>query len=324
MSRIDPKNLNDQASNLSSQDVHVFNEHLRCIAQSGIPMDLGSVDGLPMDATRITSLGSSVIRRIQNEPEHDSRDLLTSCETQYEQSLRMWGRNKSAFGSLNPLVLLGQARRAVFHSIASSFTEPLLLLVLAYLGTLYLQATLVPRFEAMYRQLGIKPEPILSFLQAMRDSTFVWSTIVILIAGFFLLFWRITKTFLSMRWIPKSVHQLDLVHKSNRAGAIAHAVENAQPLPALANDSRSASPVTPLMRWALDSGTSAREKADALRFVQSLYLEFPEYSRIRWRYWLPIGLSTLIGGAIALAFGLSVFGPVIEMLYVLVRPESGL
>lgn len=70
----------------------------------------------------------------------------------------------------------------------------------------------------------------------------------------------------------------------------------------------------PMLRWALTGDLGDQPLPEILRFAAQTYRQSAERQAAVWRVALPALIGALVGGAIVLAYGLSMFGSLIGML----------
>ena len=80
----------------------------------------------------------------------------------------------------------------------------------------------------------------------------------------------------------------------------------------------------PLLRWAVAGNIGEEPLPTVLRFVAMTYERTAKrYTRF-WQVVAPMIVGLILGGLLVLGYGLSLFLPVIEMLYDLASPGQGL
>jgi len=70
----------------------------------------------------------------------------------------------------------------------------------------------------------------------------------------------------------------------------------------------------PLLRWALTGDLGEQSLPEILRFAEKTYRLQAEHRAAVWRTILPATIGAGLGGAVVLAYGLSVFGPFVQLL----------
>lgn len=93
--------------------------------------------------------------------------------------------------------------------------------------------------------------------------------------------------------------------------------------PAITPDSAVLHQLPPLVRWAIDADPDDEPLSNLLRFVSATYRQMAERQEKLWRVIAPTICGLLIGGAVVLGYGLSLFLPVIQLLKDLATPGSG-
>ena len=113
----------------------------------------------------------------------------------------------------------------------------------------------------------------------------------------------------SLRLASKSTDDPALIAASER---IASARERGEPLTSADKEQLTALP--PLLRWALTSDLDGESLPDMLRFIAETYRQSAQRQASVWHIAFPTLVGASFGGAIVLAYGLSMFGPYIQML----------
>jgi type II secretory pathway component PulF len=80
----------------------------------------------------------------------------------------------------------------------------------------------------------------------------------------------------------------------------------------------------PLLRWAVVGDTGEEPLPDVMRFVATAYERTAERSTKTWQVIIPMIVGLVVSGLLVLAYGMSLFLPVIQMLYDLAGPTTGL
>ena len=69
-----------------------------------------------------------------------------------------------------------------------------------------------------------------------------------------------------------------------------------------------------MLRWSLTGELGDQSLPEILRFAEKTYRHTAERRAAVLRFVLPTMLGALLGGSIVLAYGLSVFGPFVQLL----------
>jgi type II secretory pathway component PulF len=290
------------------EDVLAFNEQLRIIAASGVPLDLGNGQLSDSLTSTLTDIGTSVA--IQHAKGLALESVFTkSIPTQYRQSVLSWVANNPTL-ALDPLVQFGQNRRDWVSRWRTSIHQPWILLLLAYLGAIYLLQTLVPSFESIYAQIRKEPGPGLSVLIWIKTNWLLAMVGVPVAAIAVSFLWTFVVSKRMLGWLPRRVLDEEFVEKANQARNL---------LGTLGADAGHAA-LSPLLAWATDANKSVSQRAEALLFAEQLYLQLSREPSMRWRQLLPVLFASLSGGLIVIGFALGLFVPVVELLYHLTSP----
>jgi type II secretory pathway component PulF len=212
----------------------------------------------------------------------------------------------------------------------------------------------VPKLETIYAQLAEPPSHVLAALESARRWLPVWGPLLpLLIAAVaILLIWRPLP--LNLNWLPGRIKYLDAIHKANYADSIAGLLEQNHtlgqalallgPLPTESHSAgayaaataqvfeaeRQAAPVAAddpriqalpaLLRWAFTGDLLGQPLPAVLRISARNYRAVARRQSAVVRWWLPALVGSLLGGLFVLAFALSLFWPMVELLRTLTQP----
>ncbi len=82
----------------------------------------------------------------------------------------------------------------------------------------------------------------------------------------------------------------------------------------LAADSKTLLALPPILRWALTGDLGEQSLPEILRFAEKTYRQTAERRAATWRTILPATIGAVLGGIVVLAYGLSMFGPFVQLL----------
>jgi hypothetical protein len=85
------------------------------------------------------------------------------------------------------------------------------------------------------------------------------------------------------------------------------------------SDLSGVSKTTPLVHWAVHTNESDIDHEHALRLASRLFCRSSRIRTDRWGAWFPAVTGSVVGGLLVLAFALSLFGPLAELLHSLAR-----
>ena len=220
---------------------------------------------------------------------------------------------------------------------------PLIVCALAYFGFMFVCVYFSSTLEGMYTQLNRQPSGRLRVLIGLREWLPVWGTLLPVLLAAAVILWR-RGWGGWQRLIPGARRYAAAVRNANFADQLALLSENGVPLveglpmaagvtgdAALiaASDALSAAlaqneklsadaevlrPLPPLLRWAFTGDLGSDPLPEILRFAATTYRDRAERQAADWRFVLPAMIGALLGGAIVLAYGLSVFGPYVRLL----------
>ncbi len=325
------------------EQVMDLNEELASLSAAGVPIDLGdpqhSTEELLAQINAAlalrTSLGQPIDAALtddQNLPTVYRNAVLTGLQTnQWSLALDGMSRQPTAWDDLRSTT--GQA-----------LVQPLIVLVLAYFGFIVLCLTFFPAIDGIYEQLRAQPNWGVRFLAFSRAWMPVWVPLVPLLIVAGIIFWH-RREHRHRPWVPGSRRYFATVAYSTFAEqlskllaagvslpaslrlagkassdellmrtseVIAAARERNEPWTAGAQAQVSALP--PLLRWVLTSNLEGESLPELLRFTAETYRQSADRQSDVWHIALPTVLSALLGGAIVLGYGLSLFIPYLNLM----------
>ena len=312
-------------------DVLAFNATLLKLDLAGIPMGLGiDTESKPL-GDRLSAINAKIAMDVARGS--TVRQVLDSdheLPSLYRSSLKTWLYCGNSPDALKALSECGDSRRNIERLMSFAIVQPLILLVLAYFGFLYLLFGVVPKLQSISLQIGSSPGFGLQCL--MQAKQVVWPLAVLgpVVIAFCLLAWNNNRTKWSMGWLPGRMAISESIRKANYADTVSNLLEQGyseeQALASVgelngglkAEATKAALP--PFLRWALGDAVKSEDRIDALQFSARGYREIALKRAGQLRSWIPVLVGSLFGGAIVLVFGLSLFGPMIELLTALTRP----
>ena len=229
------------------------------------------------------------------------------------------------------------------RTFGQSFIQPLVLFALAYAGLILLCLKFSPTLEGIYDQLRQEPNAGVALLRAARHWLPVWGPLIPVLTVVVVLLWRRGSGRIRL-WIPFAGRYAATVAHANFAEQLATLVEKDVPLPdalelasgvtgnhalvtatqalaaahqrgeKLTADDHSLRRLPPLLRWALTGDLGDQPLPEILSFAAQTYRQSAERQAAVWRLALPALIGALLGGAIVLAYGLSMFGSLIGLL----------
>ncbi len=260
--------------------------------------------------------------------------------------------------ALDQLASSARSRAPVTNRLSSALIYPTVLLILTYIGFLITCTTAGPSILMLYDQVSETPPSGVLFLQRSRELIMVWGTLIPLAIAGFWYWWRRRGTRMNWNWIPgnqnyyqtlrnaQATRQLSdlLKHGCDRNSAIAlsnpdfeltkewltaafqsHGQATSKSNRIASSKVNSPDWLPPLMRWAVESESANSDQPhNALDFVSHTYEKTAGRQIRSWHSLVPSIAGLLIGGLLVLAYGFSLFNPVIQMLYDLASPLTGM
>jgi type II secretory pathway component PulF len=246
---------------------------------------------------------------------------------QYRQALLTYLRCDDPRIALDSLSSPATTRRRLALGLGSAMVYPLILLTIAYCGFLYLCQVTGPAIETMYRQSNQSPSWAISFLAIARQWVPVWAPLVPLLIAIGLLWWKLRGSNLSWSWLPGTKRYYQSVHHSHVANQLAGMLESGcsleQSLETVLPTAKRGDAMPPLLRWAIEGEGGDEPLPKVLRFVATIYQQTAERQERTWRLMTPMICGLAFGGLLVLAYGLSLFLPVVQLLRDIALPGSG-
>lgn len=306
-------------------DVLLFNDYLLKLARVGIPIGLemdGDENRLPEKLNNINShfalavARGSTIRQVL-----DSSQELPST---YRDALAVWLYCDHSPDAFKPLSECANGNREMRRLMEYSVLQPLVLLTLVYAGFLFLVLSLWPKMDAMSQQIHATQGWGLRFLAFAMQSIWIWTIAVPLLIAILFLIWKQQRSRWKFMWIPGRKGIAESVQKAGYAESLANLLEHRvcdSPMQnAVALQEPRGKKTSALLQWALGGDIANTERASALHASARAYRRLAESRSNKMRTILPILFGSLFGGAVVLFYGLSLFAPMIELLFSLTRP----
>lgn len=312
-------------------DVLAFNESLLKLVEAGVPIGLGTENDSEPLLNRLSAINAKFAMGIARGSK--VREILDSNQelpTLYRSSLRTWLYCDHSPDALKALCDDGDSRRNLERVLSFSLLQPLILLVLVYFGFLYLLLGVAPKLFSISQQIGSNGGFGLQCLLQARQYMPLWAVLGPVAIALCLLAWHRHKSKWYMSCLPGQRAIFETIRKANYADAVSNLLEHEyseeQTLASVGSLNGSAkqdvkqAALPPLLRWALGDEVIREDRIDSLQFSARGYREIALTRAGQWRSWFPVLVGSLFGGAIVLVFGLSLFGPMIELLTALTRP----
>lgn len=319
-------------------DVLAFNEYLLKLARAGVPIGLGTSESNATLSEQLSDINSKIAMGVARG--NTVRQTLESDQELpplYRSSLATWLYCDKTPDALAALSECADGRRETERVFDFAFVQPLILLGLVYCGFVFLLLSVAPMMDAMNSQIGSAPGFGLQVLTVARQTIWYWGIAIPLLVAIGLLLWRRQRSRRLSRWIPGRRNISEATQKANYAEGFANLLEHGQsvvhaqtllgsyrsarkPVQVQPENSNMEIAVPRMLQWALGDDVSNDDRANALRFAARAYRELAQSRASQWRAWYPVVVGALLGGALVLAFGLSLFAPMIELLTAITRP----
>lgn len=345
-------------SDQSIQGVITFNQELAALSAAGLPLTFGEttdnrqLGAKPRSVESIASMldqvntaltlrvgrGQSMEQAVREEP------LLTP---NYRKALLTYLRCSDPRLALETLAFPARTQHRLARGIGTAMVYPLIILGVAYLGFLYLCLVTGPTIEGMYQQVQQTPPAAVAWFSRARDLLPIWGPGIPLFVAAITLWWNLRGSWLSWKWLPGNERYYEAIQNAHHANQLAGMLDNGCSLedslttlfpPSGTRESRRQPAGTmergepseiiaslpPLLRWAVEGNTGDEPLPTVLRFVAMTYERTAQrYTKI-WQVIAPMIVGLILAGLLVLGYGLSLFLPVVEMLYDLASPGPGL
>ena len=330
-------------TNVSLEEVLALNEELAALDKAGIPIELGDSDRSTEES--LAKINSSLaLRTSLGQPLDTALVEDTNLPAVYRYAMLTGLEANQPALALDGVSRQPVAWTSLHRTLGRALLQPTILLVLAYLGFIFLCLVFAPTLADIYDQVRQLPNVGVRILMACRRWMPVWVPLVplLVVAGMLLwnARWKVSRPKLfgsrpylrtvtnavfaeqvasllaagvpfgeSVRTAAKASGDRDLV----AAAEIVATHERGQPLSAA--DTQTLAVFPPLLRWALTQDLGDEPLPDMLRFIGDTYRQSAERQAGIWQAALPTFVGAFVGGLILLVFSLSMFGPYIGLLY---------
>lgn len=319
-------------------DVLAFNDYLLKLAGAGVPIGIGISEDTATLSEQLSEINSKIAMGVaRGNTVRQTLESDIALPPQYRSSLATWLYCDRSPDALAALSECADQRREMEKVFGFAFLQPLILLGLVYCGFLYLLLSVAPKMEAMNSQIGSTPGIGLQVLMAARETIWFWGIAIPLMVALGLALWKRQPSSKLLRWFPERGSIFETTQKANYAEGFANLLEHgqsvvqAQSLLGSYKNQRKTVQIQPgntnlelakpkMLQWALGDEVSNENRPNALRFTARAYRELAQSRSSQWRAWFPVVVGALLGGAMVLAFGLSLFAPLIELLIAITRP----
>ena len=325
------------------------NRHLAALSEAGVPLALGDASrpvGPMMD--QVNGAIALEVGRGQSLPQALAH--ATGLPGSYRSALLTALASDDLSNAPKILDRASAAKQRVREVAGKTLLAPLIVLALTYLAFIFLCVYVSPTFEALYAQLGEQGSLPIRFLAASRSTMAIWGPLVPLAIAIFIWHRRRGAVSPALDAIPALRRCRIAAERASFAKGLDSLLENGIPLPEaiqltadvstskkladaagrlIADDQGRAdshSPVAaarslpPLLGWAIaDRDNQERLRAN-LQFAAEAYSRAATQQAARCRRIIPTVIGSLLCGAIVLAYGLSLFTPMVRLLERLAQP----
>ncbi len=341
---------------LSLDNIRDFNGQLLSLANAGLPLELGFQPHEPLPTT-LAKIGQQLSVDVQRGLTIEQA-LATApyLPQQYRWAFNDWLNGSATIAALDGPNSSAMAIRHVRNELVGSLVQPCVLLGISYLAFLYLCSTSIPYLEEIHRRALVPPGRALGWLILAREWMSVWGVLLpfgSIVFVVVLLLW-IKRS--GLRWLPGQKNYFSSIANANQAERLAGILEREvlaeqaivadeedasgsqladdlatgigerdatiAPIQSLAkrHDQPLEFTARPLLQWAMSANMKATSRISALRLAAGIYRQTAHQQLTRWRAWIPTLVGVTFGGVLVMAYALSLFLPVIELLHELTHP----
>lgn len=318
-------------SEISLERVLAFNGELLALTKAGLPLDLGVTVSAKTNASKLDRINEALATRIRRGQDIEQAIAEENELTpRYRAALLTWLCCDDPTVALDGLVMPAMARRQLGLSIGQSMLYPLILVVLTYVGFLFLCGITVPKIEAIYQQIAPSPGNSLELLVAGRLLMPIWGPLVPLLLLAVVIAWRFRAS--GCVWLP--ARYVSAVRHANLSQQLARLLESGMSLqdslalagplagmPVIASKTGGVAAgedelrsLPSLLRWAVNATQDSQQMPNELRIVAQTYRQTAQRQEAIWRFVVPSLCGILLGGAFVLCYSLSLFLPIVQLL----------
>jgi type II secretory pathway component PulF len=341
-------------------DFMSWNDQLVAAVQAGVPLDIGLDDASGDAALALEKINALIARRTSQGATLAAAAEDTDVPPSYNCLLQLALVSGTPVTGLALSNRLANKVDSAWNVGRLAFLYPLIVCGLAFFGIVGFCLFFVPVLRGTYDSLDVKAGMGLYVLEVLRDSMKYWAAIVPIGLVFAVAWVNRTSNSLNERrrerlldWIPGVSGAIFDERAANFAETVATLLENNVPVgEALRiaapswNDRKLADATQelarrknndlaivaaddgprhfpPFLRWALVESETTTGRVCALRVAANIYRQAAASRQDQLRIIVPLLAAVLIGGAATLAYGLTLFVPVIEMLGGLASQYAG-
>jgi len=329
-----------------------LNRELAALAELGLPLELDCGQSRESVGESLEKVNSRVALKIGRGEKID--DVLADEQTLpagYRHALQVGLRSERWTATLDALSRQATLGAEIRSTFGQALVHPLVVFVLAYLGFIYLCEWVGPAIAGFYEQAGQQPSRSVALLTTGKEWLMVWMPLVPLVLVLVILCWcrtsqkGIHKKWLNRwNWLPGVRGSLTTEKHALFAEQLALLIDAGVPLDEalplasgltgdaaliVASSELSASlksgevvstqdfklqSLPPLLRWVVTGDLGGEPLPEVLRSVAGTYRQRAARQAAIWRFAIPTLLGALLGGVVGLAYALSLFIPIIQLL----------
>ncbi len=315
-----------------------FHNELLGIAKLGIPLNLG-FDGTSKDpSTELDEIAATLKQTVRDDQTFaETIAKMPQLSPAYRSALATWLATDGSPIAFESVVAPAVARQQSRGLWTLSLLQPIVILAMSYLAIIYICVFTIPKLEAIYEQTDQLPHFALATMVAIRKSMPIWIPLVPILVGlaYFLQEKRSAKHLNAPKILERRAwgRTIDAVEAEQLAALINSHVALPIALALVQNDRQATSnsigpnttasdrPLRPMLQWAV-SEESDSQKIRSLKMVAATYRKLARDQSQRIQNWLPPLAMGVLGGCLVLGVGLSVFWPIVELLYDLAKPGT--
>ena len=312
--------MNNTASAIEVEQAIEFNDQLLAFCKLGIPVDVGLGHGESL-RNRLGELQTEFASKKTRHQRIEFRALAQQVSYEYAAALFGWVNAKDRSLILDSISNRHDESARLSAEINRLLFYPIIICVLALLAFVGFCVFIVPMIRGMYDQISEPPSDVAASLIWANETIHVWLPIVIFVLAFaVLVLWRSLAGSRLLRF-PGSRRFVQMHSQANKADALATMLDGGLATAELDAIFAKQNQRSPLIAWAM-SDTPTESRSVKLRFVARTYRSLAGQQSRGWWIVIPSITGLLIGGAIVLLYGASMFGVVSELLVLVSKPGA--
>lgn len=294
-------------------DVKQFNDELLQLVKAGLPVQINGLDG---ERSRLAEALSKWELEFFNAETQGSLQThmvgsASNLPKAYGHALLNWNLTRGSIESFEILVAPAQRQKQSSDLIKFSYTQPAILLCIAYVVLIVLCYTSIPGVEAIYKQLNIPYSVSLTIVTTVRDFMFLWGPLFPVV-----LFWIVWRQRQVVRHLPLSkVFENEVTSDSFQHYLVASEIASLIDANAPADDWSEEAKGLRTLHSDVNASEDWRKISESYRAMSQMRYELAKgsFSKLTLVTW---------GGAIVLVVALIVFFPLAELLFKLGEANS--